>query len=88
MVRRNDIMVMVTTSGEMLIAQGSSLDILLGRDDVADYERNLYYSQVPHRAAILVAGKYRIVKPSEYPTARKFVRCKLGGGKIISLGVA
>ncbi len=49
---RSDIAIAVTNDGEMLIAQGNpAISKLSERDDLADYEAGLFFSQLRHRVA-------------------------------------
>ncbi|MCP4540137.1 MAG: hypothetical protein GY832_23615 [Chloroflexi bacterium] len=65
MINRNDITIAVTTQGYILAAQGRpARERLLERDDIADYEGGLYYSQLGHRCGYHDGHGYRVGTPT------------------------
>jgi len=63
---RNDITVAVTKEGKLIVAQGKAKhERLRARDDIADMEAGLYYSQIPYRCVVRANGNdWRIMTPT------------------------
>ena len=70
---RKDIAIAIDTDGCVYQAQGGPAQASL-TDDLADYEDDLYHSQLAHRVAIrLPGGEMKIAKPSD-PEVREAVK--------------